>query len=480
MRTGKFIRRTGGLRFLSSMVLLLMVCSMLLPGCRWFGGDSVSPTEQTIGAAEPLQTQPEPTETEAPPETEPETEPTEPPLIAESGRATVAVTGDVISHIPVINAGYRGGAYNYDSFFTYIKQYVTAADFAVINLETTLAGTENGDKYSGYPKFNCPDAIVDAMQNAGFDMLLTANNHSNDTGSYGFNRTQEVIADRGLLNLGTMTTDEEPKYRVQDINGIKIGMVCYTYGVIDSSTGQKAVNGLPIRMELTNRINVFDYEKLDRFYSEMESIIAQMNEEGAEAVVLFIHWGNEYKLSQNHYQTTIAQKMCDLGVDVIAGGHPHVIEPVELLTSTIDPEQKTVCVYSVGNVISNQRAYNMNLDTGHTEDGMLFSFTFVKYEDGAVFLDGVEILPTWLYIRYDDAGTSYDILPLDKEVDDWGTVLDIGQTNLNNANRSYERTMELIGPGMEQIGSYLLESRENRAEGYEVPVNDNAQEEIVE
>lgn len=472
-------RRTGSLRFVSGLIALMMVCAMALTGCGGIIGGNTDPTDQAAESTQPVQTQPAPTETEAPPETEPETEPTEPPLVAETGRATIAVTGDVISHIPVINAGYRDGGYNYDSFFTYIKPYVTEADFAVINLETTLAGTENGDKYSGYPKFNCPDAMVDAMKNAGFDMLLTANNHSNDTGSYGFNRTQEVIADRGLLNLGTMTSAEDPKYRVQDINGIKVGMVCYTYGVIDGSTGQKAVNGLPIRMELTNCINVFDYDRLDRFYSEMESIVAQMNEEGAEALVLFIHWGNEYRLSQNSYQTTIAQKMCDLGVDVIVGGHPHVIEPVELLTSTVDPQQKTVCVYSVGNVISNQRAQNMNLDTGHTEDGMLFSFTFVEYEDGAVFLDGVEILPTWVYIRY-GATASYDVLPLDKNVEDWGAALEIGETILRSANRSYDRTIELVGPGMEQIGQYLSESREARAEVYEIPEDTQPETEAAE
>lgn len=415
----------------------------------------------------------EPTETEVqqtlPPQTQPpETEPTLPQPIPETARATITVTGDIMSHMPVINAGLSGGSYNYDKFFTYITDYVSQADFAVANLETTLAGTENGDKYSGFPKFNCPDAMADALKNAGFDLLLTANNHTYDTGAYGMTRTQEVITDRGLLHLGTTASAEDPNYLVQDVNGIRIGMVCYTYGEIDDATGQKSVNGLPIRTSLTETINVFDYTKLDRFYEEMETLIGTMRDEGAEAIVLFIHWGNEYQMPQNSYQTSIAQEMCDLGVDVIAGGHPHVIQPAELLASNADPNHRTLCVYSVGNALSNQRASNMDLDTGHTEDGMLFSFTFVKYANGQVFLDSAEILPTWLYLRQRDSGKSYDILPLDTEISDWQETFHLGSAALQNAQDSYDRTLAIIGPGMEEAEAYFDETRTAREIEYHI------------
>ena len=187
--------------------------------------------------------------------------------------------------------------------------------------------------------------------------------------------------------------------------------------------------------------------------------------------VLFIHWGNEYQLKQNSYQTAIAQIMYDLGVDVIVGGHPHVIQGVELLTSGADAGHKTLCVYSVGNAISNQRASNMDLDTGHTEDGMPFSFTFVKYSDGKVFLDSAEILPTWLYVRNSGSSKSYDILPLDKTRPDWKEAFDIGDTNLKNAQASYDRTLAQVGPGMDEVNTYLTQSRSARELEYHTDEN---------
>lgn len=448
---------------LSLLVLLSAVAVWLDRKAPDSGPDALNVPAQTAGRVQTEAPGLPQTETAAPPETA-ATEPpqTEAPPTLEIAKATISVTGDILPHIPVINTGLRGDTYNYDSIFTYIKDYASQADFTVANLETTLAGEENGYAYSGFPKFNCPDAMVDALKNAGFDMLLTANNHSYDTDAFGLNRTQEVIADRGLLHLGTTQSADEAKYLVQDINGIKVGMVCYTYGQISGSTGQKSVNGRPISQSLTEQINVFDYTKLNQFYSEMEELLAAMKAEGAEATVLFIHWGNEYQLKPNSYQTAIAQKMCDLGVDVIVGGHPHVIEPVELLTSSTDPAHRTLCVYSVGNAVSNQRGSNMNMNTGHTEDGMLFSFTFVKYFDGSVFLDSAEILPTWVYIRSSGSSKSYEILPLDMEIPDWEAAFDFGSTGLKNAQASYDRTLALIGPGMEEADAYYDQSRADR------------------
>ena len=420
-----------------------VLCMLLLAGCR------------TV----PEQTRPVPTDgvfTQPPTEAAAATEVTvQPPAIIETARARITVTGDVMMHIPVINSGFDGTSYNYDGIFAHITDYVSGADLAVANLETTLAGTENGDPYSGFPRFNCPDALADALKNAGFDLLLTANNHSNDTGAYGMNRTLEVLADRGLLSLGTTREAEDPDYLVQEINGIRVGMVCYTYGEIDGD--KKSVNGLPVSSAMTENINVFDYNRLDRFYAEMEAHIAGMQADGAEAIVLFIHWGNEYKTQQGNYQMTIAQKMCDLGVDVIVGGHPHVVQGVEVLASTEDPAHQTVCVYSLGNALSNQRATNMDLATGHTEDGMLFSFTFVKYSSGEVFLDSAEILPTWVCMNGRSGGRTYKILPLDREIGDWQTAFGIGDSDFGSARASYDRTMALVGAGMENVALYLEE-----------------------
>ncbi len=382
--------------------------------------------------------------------------------VTESSRAEILVTGDLLMHMPVINSGRSGSDYCFDGIFSYIKGRVSSADFAVANLETTLAGTENGRTYTGYPRFNCPDAITDAVKNAGFDMLLTANNHCNDTGAGGFTRTQDVVKNSGLLHLGTKLNATDPDYTVQEINGIKVGMVCYTYGTINDTTGQKAVNGLSVSKTLTDNINVFDYNKLDRFYGEMETLIATMRGEGAEAIVLFIHWGNEYQTKHNSAQETIAQAMCDLGVDVIAGGHPHVVQDVALLSGSTNPEHKTLCAYSLGNAVSNQRSTNMNLSTGHTEDGALFSFTFVKYTNGEVHLEDAEFLPTWVYIRRGSASKSYDILPLDVKVTDWKTAYNLGDTTYNQAQASYERTQKVLGSGLSDAVAALAQDKSLR------------------
>lgn len=456
------------LKFLAAFLgVLALVCATAFAlkfSINFFTGGIFGTTEPTTmqetAASGPAQTQPPtlPTETQ-PPETE---APTEPRSDAETARATITVTGDVMMHLPVVNSGKTGNTYNYDQVFSYISDYVNQADYAVANLETTLAGLDNGYEYSGFPRFNCPDTITDAIKNAGFDMLLSANNHSYDTDTFGMKRTLSIIKDRGLETLGTMETADEPKYKVLDINGIKVGMLCYTYGEIDASTGKKAVNGIPMDSDAWDLINVFDYTKLDRFYEEMETHIADMRSEGAEAIVLFIHWGVEYQTYANDYQTEIAQKMCDLGVDVIAGGHPHVIQPAAWLTSTIDSEHNTLCVYSMGNCLSNQRAENVGVPSGHTEDGMLFSFTFVKYKNGEVYLDSADILPTWVRLWYNNGQKTYTILPLDEDVTDWAAAFSIDTSTYSSAEASYARTMKLVGDGLSQAQTALAEAKEER------------------
>ena len=144
------------------------------------------------------------------------------------------------------------------------------------------------------------------------------------------------------------------------------------------------------------------------------------------------------------------------------GSHPHVVQPIDLLTSATDPDHKTLCIYSLGNALSNQRAERSELDSGHTEDGLMIKMTFVKYTDGSVYLDAVEALPTWVYIRYGEDYRSFDILPLDISSADWKSTLNIGDTNLQYAKASYDRTMQQISSGLTLVEKYLTESRLER------------------
>lgn len=435
-------------------VLIIFLCTALLIGgleLFYFGRDGENtPSGPSAGTQN---TQPGGTNATDPASTEPVEQ-----KIEKVSTATIASTGDLLMHLPVINAGKSGdGTYDFTRMFQYIAPYVQKADYAVANLETTLYGERNGKEFSGYPAFNCPDEIVDGAKDAGFDMLLTANNHSNDTGFDGITRTLEVIDERGMDRLGIVRDVSEKKYAVKEINGIRVGMICYTYET-DDNPGSVALNGIPLNATAAQMTNTFAYGELDTFYTNLTQQLADMKADGAEATVLYIHWGDEYQMSANRYQKTIAQKLCDLGVDVIIGGHPHVVQPMELLTST-DGGHKTVCLYSMGNAVSNQRRGNSAQfpQQGYTEDGVLFSVTFAKYSDGTVLLESVDVLPLWvnMYVSATTGKNVYEILPLDNTVTDWKTAMDLSDNSLAETKRSYERTMNLVKDGLTASQTYL-------------------------
>lgn len=394
-----------------------------------------------------------------PPETTlpPETTMPEPEHVVST--ATVLSTGDLLMHKPIIDKNAKGdGTYNFSPIFQYCKDYVNQADYALANLETTLAGTAK--PYQGNPFFNCPDEIVTACKDTGFDMLLTANNHAFDTGFDGYVRTLDVTREAGLETLGTMKDGTEPKYTIQEVNGIRIGMICYTYETTDGSTNRPALNGNPMYNATYENINCYRPANPQSMYDEVEKYLGEMQETGVDVTMLFIHWGpNEYELYANPKHQQIAQKLCDLGIDVIVGGHPHVVQPMDLLTSTVDPEHKSIVLYSMGNAVSNQRLGNLSsVQTAHTEDGVLFSVTFCKYSDGSVYIQATDLIPTWINLT-----DNYYILPLDKSTEEeWKTLYDLNDTTENNAKNSYKRTMELVGEGLTKCQDWLAECQTER------------------
>lgn len=391
--------------------------------------------------------------------TAPTTEPTEPP-VEKIATATILSTGDLLFHERVINSGLDPDTkeYNYDSIFNYIAPYVQAADYAVANMEGTLAGNTNGYKYSGYPCFNTPDAAVDAAKKAGFDMLLTANNHTYDTKTTGFHRTQQVIRERELDYIGTRTDESQKTYLVKDINGIKVGMVCYTYQSGVNSNGTKKLNGISMNAQDSKLITSFDYDHLDKFYTQLEGELAAMKEDGADITVIYIHWGREYKTTPNSWQLQIGQALCNLGVDVIVGGHAHVVQPIEVLQNENDPEKTTLCLYSMGNAVSNIRKSSTR--PVHCEDGMLFTFTLAKYTDGSVVLEGADLLSTWVN-RHNNAQYGreiFPIVPLDTAVSDW-TVFGLDSKTLPQAEDSLERSNQVLAEGLEKANVFYAQKQ---------------------
>ena len=385
--------------------------------------------------------------------TEPTTTVPPPPTVTST--VTVRSAGDVLIHVPIFeNARKSDGDYDFSHIFTYSKSIISDCDYFVANLETTLGGT-NGRRYTGFPRFNSPDSIVDALKGAGVDCLLTANNHSYDTNGDGVIRTLGRIAEAGLDYTGSRVNEEDKQYLVKDIDGVKLGLACYTYET-PTAEGRKALNGLLVDTETAKLINSFNPAKPDRFYEELSANIKQMKKQGADFIVVYIHWGEEYQLSQNVKQQEIAQKLCDLGVDVIIGGHPHVVQPMDLLTST-DGSHKTVCIYSVGNFLSNQRRSLMGLKTGHTEDGVIFEMNFAKYSDGTVMLESVDAIPTWVHLYSEGGKKVHSIVPLEGNLDKKAEKIGLNKTGdgLAQAKASKARTEALVGEGEKECNDYL-------------------------
>lgn len=449
-------QRSPIIQILLVLIAVLFVADVIVIGlCLKTPGSTKS--NQKPSASQGSSNTPSPTDgTEVPTEEAPQ-------LVS---TATVLSTGDILMHGKVINSGKQDdGSYNFDSIFQYVKSYSQAADFSVANLETTLCGTDNGYAYAGNPKFNCPDAIVDSLKGAGFDMLLTANNHADDTSLVGYKRTLNVVREKGLDTLGTYLSADEQKWTIEEVNGIKIGMVCYTYSDGFSQNGYPLLNYNEVGEN--GILNYFTYDKLSEFYTQLQGYLDEMKAAGAEATVVYLHWGEEYKWKTgegpNANQTAMAQKLCDMGVDVIVGGHPHVVQPVDLLTSGTDAEHKTIVLYSMGNAVSNQRKEEMQQSepTGHTEDGVLFCVTFAKYSDGSVCVNSAELIPTWVNMHANSGVTEYNILPLEESTAaQWQAQFGLTDTQLANAKASFDRTQALTLTGMEKVQSYLAQQKQ--------------------
>ncbi len=365
---------------------------------------------------------------------------------------TVGSVGDVIIHDPFLRSGEykKDGKYDFSNCFKYMKDLYGSQSLMVANLETTFAGKDRG--YSGYPLFNSPDSLPDALHKQGVDLFLLANNHIYDMGKSGFLRTSQILEEKGYDYTGAYNKDTDKRYIIKDIDGIKVGFINYTYET--SGAGAKSINGNPMDASVAAYLNSFDPRDLDGFYEEMQRQVAMMRVAGAQFIIFYPHWGEEYKLEAYGYTKDMAQKVCNLGVDAIIGGHPHVVEPIDVLTSK-DGSHKTFVAYSMGNHISNQRREMISsMPSGHTEDGIMVSLKLTGKPLGAVKLTGVEVTPTWVYKKGQQEPTYY-VIPLnDLDNVEKTTGLDIS----GDCKASYSRTDKIISKGLKKVKeAYTIE-----------------------
>lgn len=284
------------------------------------------------------------------------------PLMQPNNEATLLFAGDAMMHQKQINvARCPDGEYDFSTCFAGIAHLVSSADYAVVNLETPVAGGE----YTGYPCFNAPDTYVDALKAAGFDMFLTANNHTLDRRDAGLKRTATVLDSKGVDHVGTYV---DKAYRdsvlpmIKDINGFKIGFLNYTYGT----------NGINVTGDV-----VVDY--IDR--QKISDDIKRTRQAGAELVCVAMHWGVEYQMLPHPSQTSLADFLVDEGVELVIGGHPHVIQPMEMRTAA--DGKRHLVVYSLGNFIS-------NITKRDTRGGAMVRAFLKRDGQGRAYVDGAD------------------------------------------------------------------------------------------
>lgn len=346
--------------------------------------------------------------------------------VPENTQATILATGDIMFHMPQIKGAYDEniGKYDFKHNFEYVKKYIKSADLAVANFETVTAGEDI--PYSGFPNFNSPVETLDAIKYAGFHMLTTSNNHCLDQGKKGLLNTISAIEERGLINIGTYKEPAEDIF-MMDINNIKIALLSYTYGF----------NGMGYT--LTEEEQKYMVRKIDE--DRIEHDIQKTKDKGADIVVVFIHWGNEYQREPSEEQIKLGRKMVQWGANIILGSHPHVIQRSEIIQYN---GKDNYIIYSMGNFLSNQRRETM--DNKYTEDGVMVKLILEKdYSKKQTIIQDIEYIPTWVRRYKQDGRWVYQILPVKEFLNNEKLLSTIGKLEINRIEESLENTLTNLG-----------------------------------
>ncbi|WP_026477164.1 CapA family protein [Alkaliphilus transvaalensis] len=382
-------------------------------------------------------------------------------ILPEFVEIQISGVGDIMVHGPQLRAQYDSASktYNFDNNFKYISPYFQEADLMLGNLETTFGGEVRG--FSSYPMFNTPDQLAESLKKAGFHAVSTANNHSFDTGKEGMIRTLDVLRDEGLKTFGTRKDITEDSFVVMDVKGIKVGLSSYTYET-PMQAGQRAINAMIIPKDVQPLIDTFSYELLEEDLASIQERVKQMKEQGAELIVFYMHWGNEYHRQPNQYQRAIAQELSNYGVDIIFGSHPHVLQPIEVIESELDGSQ-TAVIYSMGNFLSNQR-YEI-LDNRYTEDGIIVNVRAEKnLLTNEIVLKEITYVPTWVHRYFVEGKTVYEIVPTYdavKEPEQYGINSSQSLWRVENSHQNTLTIIESLEPTDELRLSPTLFSKED-------------------
>ena len=293
--------------------------------------------------------------------------------------ARIRAVGDLMMHDKQLKiARQSDGSYDFHPQYELIAPSLADADYTIANLEMTV-GKYKDTEYSGYPLFNAPESMLDAIRDAGIDFLTLANNHILDRYFTGMQRTVELVDEYGFAHGGANRTPEEHDTPViVEVNGIKLGMICTT----------QMTNGM--ETYCNDAVKVYGVNYLDK--TNFTAEVARLRELGADIVISLPHWGDEYLRQPGPYQVEKAKQMIAAGVDVILASHPHMIQPVKWVTvDTEDGGQRTGLVaYCLGDFIS-------NMTKRYTDAGIILEFTIQEQQDGSLAIENVGYVPvfTW-------------------------------------------------------------------------------------
>ena len=293
--------------------------------------------------------------------------------------ARIMANGDLLYHdIIYISAKKADGTYDFHENFEYVKPWLKQADLVLGDFE----GTVNKDHYlAGYPLFNAPGEVMDAIKDAGYQVLDLAHNHILDSQIEGVVSTADAIEKAGMTPVGVYTHESRDKAPlvIKEVNGIKVAILAYSYGFngIEQSISQEDYN---------RYLSDLDEDKMK---AEIERA-----EKEADITIIMPQMGVEYQIEPTEEQKKLYHKMIDWGADIIFGGHPHVVEPAETVEKDGD---KKLIIYSMGNFISNQRIETMQdvENAKWTERGVLMDVT-IKKKSGKTTIETAKAHPSWV------------------------------------------------------------------------------------
>ena len=326
----------------------------------------------------------------------------------------MSVIGDIMCHNSQYIDAFSGSTYDFSYVFSDIKHYIDNADIAIGNLETTFAGAARG--YSNYPTFNTPEQLAQNLKDFGIDVVSTANNHCMDTGYKGLVSTLDYLDSAGISHTGTSRTQEEQNtVLIKDINGIKIAFLSFTYGT----------NGIPVSSERAYSVNLISDELI---LNQLQLAKAQ----NPDLICVSMHWGIEYQNTQNKEQERLADLLFQNGTDIILGSHPHVLQPMEKRTITLEDgsTKDGFVIYSLGNFMSGQTKER-------TRNSIILNIELTKNgETDKISIGNISYVPIYMYKNTSKTTQKYLVLDIENAIKQY----DSGNHIINSSTYSTLKT----------------------------------------